>query len=285
MRSWLLVLVFTASFLHAESPQEALQEIVFATTFKELQRHLPVTVVEELAKANPAIVQSMERNFLAEQQRVRQYIALERGYGNDLVIMKQLREPHEEARISAERWISDGAHAFFRVQRCGKEPRCEPMGEVWLEYEDGAWRVTEARMYQGHIWFSQTELIEYLHRPPYSENEASAIGSLRTINTASVTYASTYGDGFAPSLESLACNEGEDPDAAHSCLIEPSLGAGEKSGYVFRYERSSQNEYKASARPKQFGVTGKRSFFTDESGVIRFTDEDRESTVDDEPLQ
>src|SRR5579863_8468103 len=33
-----------------------------------------------------------------------------------------------------------------------------------------------------------------------SANEASAVGSLRTINVAAVTYSATYGDGFPPSL-------------------------------------------------------------------------------------
>jgi len=68
-------------------------------------------------------------------------------------------------------------------------------------------------------------------------------------------------------------------------LIEDVLASGEKSGYVFKYQRISNETYSIVARPKQFGTAGTRNFFTDQSGVIRVTNEDREATVNDEPLE
>src|SRR5713101_9977524 len=62
-------------------------------------------------------------------------------------------------------------------------------------------------------------------------NEASTAESLRTINTAEVTYSTTYGTGFAP----LANLGGADPcaaAAATACLIDSVLTAGNKSGYT-----------------------------------------------------
>ena len=42
--------------------------------------------------------------------------------------------------------------------------------------------------------------IPNLLRAKMSANEAAAVSSLRTINTASVNYSTTYGNGYAPSL-------------------------------------------------------------------------------------
>ena len=114
------------------------------------------------------------------------------------------------------------------------------------------------------------------------------MGSLRTLNTAMVTYASTYPDlGFPSSISLLAGNGGS---SDHAGLIDPTLGTPpyEKSGYHFTYSSdgdSPNTTYKIKGRPMEFGVTGTRSFFTDQSGVIRSTKEDKEPTAEDSPLE
>ena len=45
--------------------------------------------------------------------------------------------------------------------------------------------------------------IPNLLRSRMAANEASAVGSIRTMNTAAITYSSTYGNGFPPSLASI----------------------------------------------------------------------------------
>ncbi len=121
--------------------------------------------------------------------------------------------------------------------------------------------------------------IPNLLRSRMAANEASAVGSLRTINTAEVTYSTTYGTGFAP-LPNLG---GADPctaAAATACLIDSVLsGAGGiKSGYAITTPTpaalgtiAAPNVlYSASAVPVVIGQSGQRSFCTDSSGVIRF---------------
>src|SRR6185437_5026044 len=72
--------------------------------------------------------------------------------------------------------------------------------------------------------------IPNLLRSRMAANEASAVGSLRTINTAEVTYASTYPDvGFAD-LASLGGSGGTSTGAG---LIDSVLAGGAKSGYSF----------------------------------------------------
>src|SRR5207245_10844876 len=76
--------------------------------------------------------------------------------------------------------------------------------------------------------------IPNLLRSKIAANESSAVGSVRTIGTAEVTYSSTWGTGFSVDLASLGiaapCNLAS-PAAA--CLIDSLLGvaAFTKSGY------------------------------------------------------
>jgi type IV pilus assembly protein PilA len=124
-----------------------------------------------------------------------------------------------------------------------------------------------------------------------SRNEASAVGSLRTISTVEVTYASTHGKGFSATLAALGPPaKGVAASAAAADLIDSVLASGQKSGYILEYTAGAPESdgrilhYTVSARPATVGVTGVRSFFTDESGVIRSTSEDRAANAKDPPL-
>src|ERR1051325_707807 len=72
--------------------------------------------------------------------------------------------------------------------------------------------------------------IPNLLRSRIAANEASAVGSIRTINTSEVTYASTYPNvGFAL----LPALGGTGGSSAGAGLLDSVLAAGTKSGYVF----------------------------------------------------
>ena len=126
--------------------------------------------------------------------------------------------------------------------------------------------------------------IPNLLRSRIAANEASAVGSLRTINTAEVTYASTYPNiGFAD-LASLGGTGG--PSSTAAMLIDTVLGAGAKSGYTFTSVAAGgppATSYDAHGDP-QSAQTGQRHFFTDQSGVIRFNVA-ASATATDNPLQ
>ncbi len=78
--------------------------------------------------------------------------------------------------------------------------------------------------------------IPNLLRSKIAANESSAVGSVRTIGTAEVTYSSSWGSGFAVDLASLG---GASPcaqaTAAAACLIDSllSVAPNVKSGYSF----------------------------------------------------
>ncbi len=115
--------------------------------------------------------------------------------------------------------------------------------------------------------------IPNLLRSRMAANEASAVGSLRTINTAEVTYASTYPAIGFNSLASLGGTAGGTGTSAAAGLLDAVLASGTKSGYSFTVSVTSGTPnpfYSANANPVLVGQTGQRFFYTDASGVIRY---------------
>ncbi len=116
--------------------------------------------------------------------------------------------------------------------------------------------------------------IPNLLRSRMAANEASAVGSLRTINTAEVTYSTTYPSiGFA----ALASLGGTAPctsaTSASACLLDDVLSGGIKSGYTFVTTAGTTTPavtYVSNASPSVPGQSGTRYFYSDQSGVIRY---------------
>ena len=108
-------------------------------------------------------------------------------------------------------------------------------------------------------------------------NEAAAVGSLRAVMTAAVTYSDTYGHGFPQNLSVLGPpSEGSASNAEAAGSVDAELAAGQKYGYNFTYQASSSrgdgvlDKFRLNADPVAPGSTGMRHFFIDQSGVIRF---------------
>lgn len=116
--------------------------------------------------------------------------------------------------------------------------------------------------------------IPNLLRARLAANQASAVGSLRIINVAEATYATTYATGFSRDLSSLG-GDGKQPSKDSARLIDSILAGGTKSGYRFTYTAgpSDQNggvtTYTVQADPIVSGNTGENHYFTDQTGVIR----------------
>ncbi|HVZ17852.1 MAG TPA: hypothetical protein VG897_12085, partial [Terriglobales bacterium] len=155
---------------------------------------------------------------------------------------------------------------------------------VGMRFVEDEWRVYEVEGGQA-VRLDDANFLPGLLRSRNIGSEASVIGSLRVYNTALVTYSSTFPEiGFPDSLTVLG-GEGGSPD--HAGLVDTYLSSPpfEKSGYRFTYRRTGQDEYTITARSVESRSDSTRSFFTDQTGVIRFTTEDRDARSDDEPLQ
>jgi type IV pilus assembly protein PilA len=117
--------------------------------------------------------------------------------------------------------------------------------------------------------------IPNLLRSRIAANQASAVGSLRTLNTSEITYSSTFNVGFTATLSYLAPTAaGANPTSTAAGLIDSVLSSGSKSGYSFTYTPGTPdstgriNTYTFTAVPIT-SSTGTNYYFTDQSGVIR----------------
>lgn len=148
--------------------------------------------------------------------------------------------------------------------------------------------------------------IPNLIRARMAANEASAAASLQTINSAEISYLATYDNGYAPALETLGGSSTGAADCSHAQLIDVKLAGGVKGGYRFTYapvfdnyqsqsrvspEAASKgcvtpgiSKYTVHADPVARGNTGQKSFFTDESGVIR-CEMGGEASADSPPIE
>ena len=115
--------------------------------------------------------------------------------------------------------------------------------------------------------------IPNLLRARMAANESSAVGSVRSINTAEVMYNSTYpATGFAANLATLGGTAPCTPLVTNACLIDSVLTAGIKSGYTFAAPGDGKTpsvSYSVGGSPTTPNQTGIRSFCSFEDAVVR----------------
>jgi type IV pilus assembly protein PilA len=108
-----------------------------------------------------------------------------------------------------------------------------------------------------------------------SANEASAVGSLRTYTTAMLAYSAQCENvGFPNDLTGLGPGPG---DCTGMGIVDELLGGSvtpSKNGYAFTYVVVpgvvTNDGYTLNADPQSRGTTGRRSFYTDQTGVIYY---------------
>jgi hypothetical protein len=109
--------------------------------------------------------------------------------------------------------------------------------------------------------------------PPPEANEMIAVSILQMISSAEGTYQSTTGKGKYGTMDNLV----------EAKLVNREFL--EKYGYRIEIT-SSDDQFEAVATPREYGKTGKRSFFVDKSGVVRGDDHGGgPATVADNPIQ
>jgi len=107
--------------------------------------------------------------------------------------------------------------------------------------------------------------IPNLIRSKMAANQASAVASLRTLNTSSVLYETNYGV-WPTALSQLG--PAATPTSTTADMIDSVLAGGTKSGYTFTWGAAAGNlSYKINADPVASG--GQIHYYTDSSLVIR----------------
>jgi type IV pilus assembly protein PilA len=116
--------------------------------------------------------------------------------------------------------------------------------------------------------------IPNLLRARIAANEASAVSSLRTMNTACITYNTSYGQ-YPTALTNLApVTSGSTPTSTSADLLDATLTTApfQKSGYTFAMSvgpsGAAGSSYAINAGPTTPNQTGVRYFYTDNTGVI-----------------
>ena len=140
--------------------------------------------------------------------------------------------------------------------------------------------------------------IPNLLRARISANESAAVGALRTLNTAQISYNSTYPTvGFSSSLVGLGdggtssnCGGTTAPTSGFACLIDSALETGTKSGYSFVLQGvtgTPASTYQFVASPVTPLQTGVRYFCSFADAVVRVNPTTTISTCDttQTPLQ
>jgi type IV pilus assembly protein PilA len=127
--------------------------------------------------------------------------------------------------------------------------------------------------------------IPNLLRSRLAANQASAVASIRTLNTAAMAYQSSFGNGFPPTLAAIGSGAGTSITCTNAGLIDAVLMSGAKSGYAFALSAGQtqvnsssstcaagygySDGYMVVAVPVTQGSTGQTSYCSDASGVIR----------------
>jgi type IV pilus assembly protein PilA len=296
----LLVFATGSAFSQSYPDVEALVESIFAKDVTTLSQHLPESFHEQLQQLSADEREALGRDFLVAERMRGEGASIARGERSVLVEIEAPKNSSEAGRgmqLILDKRISDGHESVLLLSVRNKPEDAEQKRnemQVWMRFEGGSWRIAQVLAVRPEVLlsFEDEKLISEFRQRRLGANESSAVGSVRTINTACITYATMYAElGFPANLDVLGGEGTRESTAEHSLLLDRTMTTQPyiKSGYRFTYRSSGSASpiaaYTVVARPVQYGTTGKRSFFSDESGVIRFTSEDREPTASDPPLQ
>jgi len=114
-------------------------------------------------------------------------------------------------------------------------------------------------------------------------NETGAIQAIRALHEVETQYQSQYGR-YAASLTELGPPQSGAAGPSSADLIDATFAAGEKSGYKITLA-ASQLGYTVNANPDIFGTTGTRTFFSDQTMVIRVNDGQEPATASSKELK
>jgi type IV pilus assembly protein PilA len=112
--------------------------------------------------------------------------------------------------------------------------------------------------------------------------ETAAIKAIQTIQQMELQYQSQYGR-FAASLTELGPPASGQPSMAAADLIQTDLASGLKTGY--KYTVTAQpGGYIINAVPEAYGSSGRKSYYADQSLVIRENDGPEPATATSKEL-
>jgi hypothetical protein len=181
-----------------------------------------------------------------------------------------------EMRLGETRVRENLAFVPMEIPISGEEPRKITIG---LVREGGSWKLLSV----GLMILDVPALSKQWEQADLDASEDAAIADLRSVAAALETYRRAYGN-LPDTLALLgpAPPSGVSPEAAS--LLDADLAAGSKDGYTIRYsitpsanivsedDAKKAETFTLASSPKEYGKTGRRSFFLNSSGILRGAD-------------
>lgn len=264
-----------------QSARQALLEMMFALDPAPFLAHLPEHAKKLLqADINILPLQEISQVVGPLQWPGRKLETFDTG---PVLLRSEDSYSHQVIEVSVESetdgFDEDQLQLSLHLYRGGKPHPLPivPTAVVTMKSEKDIWRLDDIAV-NVRLPLGDREFLDSLtpHRRPsqLEELEATALNHLRTLNTAEVSYAAVFPElGFACSIGDLGGN-GE-PTANSAGLIDSELSTGMLDGYIFSIEVCSGNPVNAfsiTAVPED-RQSGSRAFCSDESAVIRFSED------------
>ena len=181
-----------------------------------------------------------------------------------------------EMRLGETKVRENLAYVPMEIPIPGEDSRKITFG---LVREGGSWKLLSV----GLIMLDVPAMAKQWQQADLDASEDAAIADLHSVASALETYRRAYGK-LPDTLAELgpAPPNGVSPEAAS--LVDADLAAGNKDGYTIRYtitpaggslseeEANKAETFSVASSPKEYGKSGRRSFFLDSTGILRGAD-------------
>jgi len=292
-----------ASQAVSQTARQALMEMFFSKTSGTFVKHLPTATRAALEKSGAlAMLQQYSQMATQLQTQGQNVQTFETG---SVMLAGQDPKTGEKFEITVENDTlhsdEDDIAVSFQTYKNGQVQHTPFMPQLTFSMKKEAqiWTLNEVSL-TIHLPLAdpdflkaitdkiQTQAVTRTTFTPHTEtpsqtagNDAMVIGAMRTILTAEVTYAATYPTvGFTCTLSNLDGFGGAEPNEHQAMLINSGLASGKKYGFVFTISECSgapATTFHLTAAPNQ-NFYERKAFCTDQSGVIRSSDDGDSST-------
>jgi hypothetical protein len=294
----LLLLPWSAIWLVAQAapegtPERAIQDMALASKPEEIEKHLPVLILDHVKTLDAEDHGAFEASLLWGQSMPGEQSGLVIPEDGHAFLVAQNKDA-QQLEVQLTDSVSTGADAVLRFSVGGPAPvRLEVM--VWMRFEEGEWRIREldTGRFGQRIRFDDQEFVERFRNREQKANESSATSTLYTLHYALQRYAESRPDVGIPDdlglLAELATNEdgSDEPESVAFLSKEMARNDFESGGYRFHYQLlrgGPRGAYQITARPVDFAWSGRYSYVINESGQVHQTEENRDATRDDPVL-
>lgn len=279
-----------------QTARQALLEMFLADTPAGFEKHLP-KATQAFLKTDSGVLPLQNLSEISSEIRQpgRQLETFDDG-----PVLVRSEDPRVEQTVEvvlegeADSGDEDELRLAVRIYRAGKPLPLPffPTATCTMKTESGTWRLHEVvvslRVPLGDPDFLKS-LSHALGPSQMGVLESSALSGLRTLATAEVSYASAFPElGFTCTLSDLGGAGDGEPNSHAASTINEALASGTMGGYSFALtdcSGSPVDHFRVMAAPVN-PDSGLRAFCSDESAVIRFSDDGQAATClrDGEPL-